>query len=217
MISRIRGKLVERRDQAVILEVAGIYYEVLVSAAVMSRLDDHLDTESCLELITYYYIQIGPSKGNPTLVGFFSEIERDFFLDFIKVSGIGPRAAIKALNQPISAIAQAIAKGEEKFLTALPGIGKQKAKEIVAKLQNKVGKYGLIQDNGTILSSGAITGPVVKIEAWQEEALEVLLQLQYKKGEAQQMVEKAMDRNSKIASAEQLLNEIYKQRIAAHG
>jgi len=216
MISRIKGRLVERRDQAVVLEVAGIYYEVLVSDSVMARLDENLDAESRLELITYYYIQIGPSKGNPTLVGFLNEIERDFFLDFIKVSGIGPRAAIKALNQPISAIAQAIAKGEEKFLTALPGIGKQKAREIVAKLQNKVGKYGLIQDDGKTVSSSTVTRDV-NVEAWQEEALEVLLQLQYKKNEAQQMIDKALERNDKISSAEQLLNEIYKQRIAAHG
>jgi len=216
MILKIKGKLVERREQAVTLEVGGIYYEVLVSDSVLSRLNDHVDEQSCVELITYYYIQIGPSKGNPTLVGFLSEIERDFFLDFIKVSGIGPRAAIKALNQPISAIAEAITKGEEKFLTALPGIGKQKAKEIVAKLQNRVGKYGLIQNDGqpVVLSKAEQD---VQVEPWQEEALEVLIQLQYKKSEAQQMIEKALGRNSKISSAEQLLNEIYKQRIAAHG
>lgn len=216
MILKIKGKLVERREQAVTLEVGGIYYEVLVSDSVLSRLNDHVDEQSFVELITYYYIQIGPSKGNPTLVGFLSEIERDFFLDFIKVSGIGPRAAIKALNQPISAIAEAITKGEEKFLTALPGIGKQKAKEIVAKLQNKVGKYGLIQNDGKPVFLPKAEQDV-QIEAWQEEALEVLIQLQYKKSEAQQMIEKALGRNSKIASAEQLLNEIYKQRIAAHG
>ncbi len=216
MILKIKGKLVERREQAVTLEVGGIYYEVLVSDSVLSRLNDHVDEQSCLELITYYYIQIGPSKGNPTLVGFLSEIERDFFLDFIKVSGIGPRAAIKALNQPISAIAEAITKGEEKFLTALPGIGKQKAKEIVAKLQNKVGKYGLIQNDGQPVVFPRAEQDV-PVEAWQEEALEVLIQLQYKKSEAQQMIEKALSRNSKISSAEQLLNEIYKQRIAAHG
>ncbi|HSA31879.1 MAG TPA: helix-hairpin-helix domain-containing protein [Candidatus Omnitrophota bacterium] len=216
MISKIRGKFIERRDQAVILEVGGIFYEILVSDSVMGRIEDRMGPDACLELITYYYIQIGPAKGNPVLVGFLNEIEKDFFLDFIKVSGIGPRAAIKALNQPISTIAEAIVKGEEKFLTALPGIGKQKAKEIVAKLQNKVGKYGLIQDEGPG-SSFQAASKIGKVEAWQEEALEVLLQLQYKKAEAQQMIEKALERNASVSSAEQLLNEIYKQRIAAHG
>ncbi|HRZ40401.1 MAG TPA: OB-fold domain-containing protein, partial [Candidatus Omnitrophota bacterium] len=116
MISKIRGKFIERRDQAVILEVGGIFYEILVSDSVMGRIEDRMGPDACLELITYYYIQIGPAKGNPVLVGFLNEIEKDFFLDFIKVSGIGPRAAIKALNQPISTIAEAIDPIEKKPL-----------------------------------------------------------------------------------------------------
>ena len=52
-------------------------------------------------------------------------------------TGIGPRAAVKALNKSISEIAQAIDKGDQVYLKTLPGIGNQKAKEIIAKLQLK--------------------------------------------------------------------------------
>ena len=83
----------------------------------------------------------------------------------------------------------------------------QKAKEIIAKLQNKVGKFGLIRDQGLV--------PGVKTPApdWTEEALAVLLQLQYKRVEAQEMIVKALQRSSDISSVEELLNEIYKQRM----
>ena len=85
------------------------------------------------------------------------------------MSGIGPRAAVKALDKPISEITQAIDAGDIKYLTTLPGIGKQRAKEIVAKLQGKVGRFGLIQDQGIARQESA-DSPL-----WQEEAREVLV------------------------------------------
>ena len=93
------------------------------------------------------------------------------------------------------------------YLKSLPGIGTQRAKEIIAKLQGKVGKFGLIQDKHVASKTLSVAAP------WQDEALEVLLQLQYKKQEAQEMIQKALKRSKDIRTAEELLNEIYKQRI----
>lgn len=214
MIVNISGKLVEKKENALVIDVQGISYEVLVSASVMARVDEFCDAQSTIALKTYHYIQISPSKGAPCLVGFFNEIEREFFLDFIKVSGIGPRAAVKALNRPISEIAGAIARGDEKFLKGLPGIGLQKAKEVVAKLQSKVGKYGLIQDQQAAVALDSESRAETMTD-WQQEAMDVLLQLQYKSAEARQMIAKALERSSGIATAEDLLNEIYKQRMKA--
>jgi len=183
---------------------------VVVPTSVLQRLDGQLDVQGNVRLKTYHYLQISPSSGLPVLVGFLSEIERDFFLHFIKVSGIGPRAAVKALSKPISEIAGAISQGDHKFLTTLPGIGMQKAREIVAKLQNKVGIYGLIQDQ----VPAAVKDAGEEVPAWQAEAVDVLLQLQYKKPEAQNMIRKALERSPDINTAEELLNEIYKQRIS---
>jgi len=215
MIVRLSGKLVEKQDHAVVIDVQGLSYEVLVPVSIMKRIDDACNEEGRLSLIIYHYIQIAPSKGTPCLVGFLNGVERDFFLDFIKVSGIGPRAAVKALEKPISEIAGAIARNDQAFLKGLPGIGLQKAKEIVAKLQSKVGRYGLIQD---AVSEGVVASGVEvsrDMTGWQQGALDVLLQLQYKKGEAQQMIRKALERNPDIQTAEELLNEIYNQRINA--
>ncbi|MEW5894373.1 MAG: Holliday junction branch migration protein RuvA [Candidatus Omnitrophota bacterium] len=211
MIVKITGKLVEKKTNALVVDVQGLAHEVLVSSSVLSRVDDHIDGNGMISLITHYYIQISPSRGIPCLVGFFNEIERDFFLDFIKVSGIGPRAAVKALDRPISEIAGAIAQQNEKLLKELPGIGGQKAKEIIAKLQNKVGKYGLIQDTASVSPKAVFHE---EMPDWQQEALDVLLQLQYKKAEALLMIEKALKRSSKSETAEDLLNEIYKQRTS---
>jgi len=210
MISRIAGKLIEKKEQSVILEVSGLFYEVIVPLPVLERLEETTDAEGRIHLITYHYIQIGPASGAPILIGFINEIERDFFLQFIKVSGIGPRAAVKALDKPIGEVTRAIEDGDLKYLQTLSGIGAQRAKEIVAKLQGKIGKFGLVRDKKNFVR------PISRSD-WQEEALAILLQLQYKRQEAQEMIDKALERAGDVKSAEELLNEIYKQRVKANG
>ena len=207
MIARVKGKLVEKRDQSLILDVHGLCYEIIVPVCVLQRIDETKDAEGDIHLITYHYFQIGPGSGQPILIGFINEIERDFFQEFIKVSGIGPKAAVKAISQPISEISRAIDDGDLNYLKTLPGIGLQRAKDIIAKLQGKVGKFGLIQDK-----KGVQSKPVVTAD-WQEEALAVLLQLQYKRNEALEMMDRALKRSKDIQTTEELLNEIYKQRI----
>jgi len=207
MIVRITGKLFERKDQSLIVDVGGLFYEVIVPASVNARVDETKDKDGNIHLITYHYFQISPSSGTPLLIGFINELERDFFQQFIKVSGIGPRAAVKALDKPISEITRAIDDGDINYLKTLPGIGMQRAKEIVAKLQGKVGRFGLIQDK-RVTRKEAHESPL-----WQEEALEVLLQLQYKRQEADEMIRKALRRSTAIGTTEELLNEIYKQKV----
>lgn len=207
MISRISGKIIDKREDSVTLDVNGLCYEVLIPGTVMNYLDDHIQENGNISLITYHYFQVEPSRSFPFLIGFLNEIEKEFFEKFITVSGIGPKAAVRALKMPISSIAQAIDVGDITFLKSLPGIGAQRAKEIVAKLQGKIGKFGLIQDN--VNGEAFLRKAKDNIE---EEAIGVLLQLQYKKYEAANMVQQALMRNKDVATAEDLLNEVYKQK-----
>ena len=205
MIARICGKVIKQNQNSLFIDVSGICYEVLVPAAIMRRIDKELNKDIPITLVTYHYHNIEPARSVPILIGFLNEIEKDFFLQFISVSGIGPRAAVKALANPLSEIAKAIDEGNVSFLKSLPGIGQQRAKEIVAKLQGKVGKFGLIQDG----VSPRAQEPSAGIE---DEAVEVLVQLQYKRPEAKEMVRLARERAPDIANAEGLLNEVYKQK-----
>jgi Holliday junction DNA helicase RuvA len=204
MIARISGKLREKGEGFLLIDTGGICYEVLVPPTTMQRLDEAL-SDGVISLITYHYLQVEPARNTPVLIGFLSEVEKEFFEQFITVSGIGPRAALKALNEPISCIARAIDEGDIAFLKSLPGIGDQRARLIIAKLQNKVGKFGLVKDE-KFAAAGAKTGDI------QEEALAVLTQLQYKKAEAEMMIKKAIQRRGDIQNTEDLLNEVYRQK-----
>ncbi len=204
MICRISGKIIQRNEYSVLIEINGLGYEVLIPRGVMKCLKKD---EEKVELVTFHYYQSDSTKSIPVLIGFLNEVEKEFFEKFITVSGIGPKAATRAISEPISEIARAIDSGDTSFLKALPGIGEQRAREIIAKLQHKVGKFGLIKcevQERTFIDS--------KSEL-EQEAIAVLLQLQYKKQEAEQMIKKALQRNPEIKNSEELLNEVYRQKL----
>ena len=207
MIARISGKVIEKGANFLLIDINGISYKVFIPLTVMQRLDESMADDGRISLITYHYFQVEPSKSTPMLIGFLNAVEKEFFETFITVSGIGPRAALKALNKPISQVVRAIDEGDTNFLQSLPGIGQQRAKEIVAKLQNKLGKFGLIQD-------GRVGEQKAKTIDIEEEAMAVLMQLEYKKSEASERIKKALERSSDIRTTEGLLNEVYKQRKA---
>jgi Holliday junction DNA helicase RuvA len=204
MISRISGTIAGRKEGALLVETGGICYEVMIPLAVMKALEKESKMDGEVELVTYHYHQTEPSRSVPVLIGFQNEVEKEFFEKFISVSGVGPKAACKALAEPFSNIAGAIDSGDASFLKSLPGIGEQRARLIVAKLQGKVGKYGLIQDE--------FVSKVKEHEDIKSEALDILLQLQYKKNEAEEMIRKALERVPDIETSEELLNEVYRER-----
>ena len=203
MIAYITGKIRRKKQLSVIIDVGGISYEVMVPAAVMKGIDRAKAEDGTITLTTYHYYQMDPSKAIPVLVGFLSEIEKEFFEHFITVSGVGPKAACRALIRPFSVIAAAIDRGDMAMLKTMPGIGEQKAREIIAKLQGKIGKFGLIQDGGDETMETAK-------EDIKEEAASLLVQLQYKRSEAREMVEAALKRNPKASNCEDILNEVYR-------
>jgi Holliday junction DNA helicase RuvA len=205
MISKVCGKITERGPNYLIIDTGPISYEVFVPQTVMQGIDANITADGKIDLLTFHYLQVEPAKSIPVLIGFLNEVEKDFFEIFITVSGIGPKGALRALNKPISEIASAIDEADINFLKSLPGIGEQRAREIVAKLQNKVGKFGLIKDSKIRVSD-------TKAKDIAQEALAVLMQLEYKKSEAQGMVKRALESAAGIETTEELLNIIYKQR-----
>ena len=104
----------------------------------------------------------------------------------------------------MSTIASAIDRGDHGFLKTLPGIGQQKARDIVAKLQGKIAKFLLIQD--------AHAAPPLEMPDFADEALAVLLQLEYKRSEAEGMIRETLDAEPGIVKAEALLSAIYRRK-----
>ena len=202
MIRRISGRIVERRPYGLIVQVDGFGYEVLVPTGVLRAIGETGD--GAVELVTYHYLQVDRARGVPVLVGFRNELEREFFEQFIQVASIGPRLAVKALALPIAQIAEAIEAGDVATLKTLPGIGAQKAKEIVAKLQGKSGRFCLIRGGeATVEPRGEdLTG----------EAVNILTGVGHTGAEAREMVRRALAHEPPPNTVEDLLNLAYRLR-----
>jgi Holliday junction DNA helicase RuvA len=204
VFSRIAGTLVERSGDAAVIEASGLGYEILLPPCIAEKLPATPGAQVTLEI--YSVVNMEGNTGRFTYYGFTNAIEREFFEALLTVASIGPRSAARAFSQPMSTIAGAIDRGDHAYLKGLPGIGQQKARDIVAKLQGKVAKFLLIRDAPPV--------PASQIPDFGDEALAVLLQLGYKRSEAEAMIRETLASNSSIDEAEQLLAEIYRLKAA---
>ena len=200
MIAYLTGKLKNLYDERLTLLVGGVGYDVLIPAFVMMDIRRSKKVDDDLELyISFHQTERQPK---PVLVGFRQEFDREFFELFIMVEDIGPMAAIKALTKPIREIARNIEEKDAKSLRKLKGIGERKADKIVATLKGRVAKYALMPETEAAV-------PVA--EDFVKEVEQVLVtQLGHKLFEARQMIQDAMKRNPRIASSEELFEEVYR-------
>ncbi len=204
MFSRITGALIERVGDAAIVEAGGLGYEIILPPCIAEKIPTQPGSKVALEI--YAVVNIDGNSGRFTYYGFTNAIERDFFEALISVASIGPRSAARAFTQPMSTIARAIDCGDYGSLKTLPGIGQQKARDIVAKLQGKVARFLLIQDAPLV--------PVARIPDFAGEALAVLLQLEYKRSEAEAMIRETLAADPAIDEAETLLAEMYRRKAS---
>ncbi len=202
MIAYLRGPILRRAEEVIVVEAGGVGYEVHLPAVVARALPQPHDGEPpTIELyISYHATQNQP---RPLLIGFLNEIEQEFFERFITVDGMGPTKAMKAIVHPIHVIADAIERKDSQFLRRLPGIGERTAEKVIAALHGKMGKYALLR--------GAEVTAAPVAEDFKAEVLDVLTtQLGHRPAEARRMVEEALHRRPGIASAEDLFEEVYR-------
>jgi len=195
VITRIRGKLVEVTQNSALLEVDALTYEVLVPAIDIPTLLGEIG--QTVEFHTLHYLE-GQSQGSsfsPRLIGFSSERNRDFFVLFTTVKGIGNRKALRALIRSFTETAAAIANRDAAALMSLPEIGKRTAETIIAELHGKVDLF-----LGEVASTIEIHLP-----PYCQDAITMLVQLGETHRDAKQLVQKAYESDPKIDSADQLV------------
>jgi Holliday junction DNA helicase RuvA len=199
----MKGLLERALDNRVELACGDIVYEVLVPSYLGREL--RLKQGQQVEFFIQHYLEGGAGHGSmvPRLVGFMSEAEREFYLLLIKVPGLGARTALKAMIIPPGDMAGAIEREDKNALSSLPGVGRRTADKIVASLKGKVLEFAFDQE-----VKRESRGPWTEIE---EEALMVLLQLQYKRAEAEQLIIRARNKNPDLASAEALCQAVFKE------
>lgn len=192
MIVRLSGTLVSRQPPALVIDVAGVGYEVEAPLNVFDRLPT--DGEQ-VTILTHLVVK----EDAQTLYGFLAEADRKLFRELLKVSGIGPRLALAILSGVSGDdFALMVESGDSQALTRLPGIGKKTAERLILEMRGKVSDLG--GDTGS--SGGTLSADA--------EARKALTALGYSSSEALKMVRAVAD---KELSAEALIRNALKKKM----
>jgi Holliday junction DNA helicase RuvA len=132
MIAAVRGEVMVRRPDHVVIDAGGVGYRLTVSA-------ETLKAVPATGREAFLHAELVAREDSLALFGFASEEERDLFGQLVSVSGVGPKVAIAALSGgPARELLRAIAAGDAKRFQATPGIGKRTAERIIVELREKV-------------------------------------------------------------------------------
>jgi len=188
MIAHLRGRILEKNPSRVILEAAGVGYEIAISVSSFSELPAE---GSDVSLYIYTHVR----EDTLALYGFLRRDEKRLFERLISVSGIGPKLAITVLSGIAAETLVAALRGNDlAALTRIPGVGKKTAERMVLELRDKL--------DG--LAAQPVAPPASRME---EDVISALVNLGFQRPAAEQAVRRAVEKTSAGASFEQLFRQ----------
>jgi Holliday junction DNA helicase RuvA len=168
MIAHLRGRLLSKHPNQVVVETAGVGYEINISVPTFSELPAN-GSEVALHIYTHVREDL------IALYGFLRPAEKQLFEKLITVSGIGPKLAITILSgMAANEMAGAIRGNDLARLTKIPGIGKKTAERMVLELRDKLPE-----------AVGTSTLAAPAMSAMEEDVLSALLNLGYQRPAAE--------------------------------
>ena len=131
MIGYLRGRIVERNEEGVILEAGGVGYDLTCSTNTLIGLPGDEDAQ--------LWVHTHVREDQIALFGFAAPMEKKMFLSLLSVTGVGPKMAIKILSAAsLDHLANLIETGDVKGLSGLPKVGKKTAEQLVLTLRGKL-------------------------------------------------------------------------------
>jgi Holliday junction DNA helicase RuvA len=176
MIASITGRLRRKATDYLVIDVAGVGYQVQVPLSTYYGIPDDGE-EVSLHIHTHL------REDSLSLFGFLTQEEKDMFLLLIGVSGIGPKLALAILSSlPVADLSSAIQAADDSKLCAIPGIGKKTAARMVLELKDKI---TLMMP---VMAAPPSTAAVLSDDC--EDVIAALVNLGYKKPQAEEAVRK---------------------------
>ncbi len=196
MIGQLRGQLLHKKPNMLLLDVQGVGYEVFIPLTSFYELPGE-GSEVTLKIHTHV------REDALTLFGFRTQREKDFFLKLISISGIGPKLAIAILSgAQVEELAQAVAEANLARLTSIPGVGKKTAERLVLELKGQIAPFLLPEQVAASKEIGALTG-------LEEDVLSALTNLGYPRA----LAEKALSSVLRSAECERTFEDILRNTL----
>ncbi len=179
MIAFLRGILLEKHPNQVIVDVGGVGYDVLIPVSTFSSLPD---TGFEVRLRIHTHVR----EDAISLFGFLTRDEKSIFEKLISVSGIGPKLAITVLSGlAVADLVASIRSGEVARLVRIPGVGKKTAERMVLELRDKLEGIAI----GAAVAARA--APAAALSAIDQDVMSALLNLGCQRPAAETAVRKA--------------------------
>lgn len=173
MIDRLRGIILEKRLDGVVVESGSFGLRVFLPGPNLGRLDEGD------EVVLYTYLQV--KDDGFSLFGFLDEEDRELFLLLIGVSGVGPKVAMGIFSRfSAGDVIYFIQNGDAKSLTEAPGIGKKTAQRLILELKDKVKDLHPVAPTVDVVQTSRAEP--------QQDALDALISLGYSPNEARDAV-----------------------------
>jgi len=186
MIALVRGTLLEKGPESVLIEAGGIGYEVFVPAPALASLPAPGEE---IRLYTHFHVR----EDAQILFGFLTPSDRQVFLLLMTVKGVGPKVALGILSKlPAQDLATALQRRDLAALTRLPGVGKKLAERLGVELSDKVKALGL--DLSGPLGQGTEGASGSQNQGPWTQAVAALLALGYGQNQAQGAVDRVHKR-----------------------
>ena len=192
MIAYIRGILIEKSFDRVVVEASGVGYELFIPVSTFDKLPREGDE---VKLLAWHCVR----EDDEMLFGFASAAEREMFLKLTQVSGVGPKIAIAILSgSSIGELSIAIASGNAKSISAIKGVGKKTAEKICVELKDKVNAIEALAATSRSSKDDA-RAPVLR------DAILALSALGFNEETANRMVTKVVQGNPAVSDVETLI------------
>ena len=184
MIAQIRGRLIQKNPGSVVVETNGIGYQTYVSLMTFYELPD---VGQDVRLHTHTHVR----EDLLQLYGFSTLLEKELFQILIGVSGIGPKLALNILSGiPSQELVQSLSSGDISRLLSVPGIGRKTAERMILDLQEKASRL-----TSRISPPRSERRPGKEMN---EDIVSALVNLGYKKGQAEKVVERIFRQTPEI-------------------
>lgn len=181
MIAHLTGTVLRTDANSVVLDVNGVGYRALVPLNVLSSLPPE---GGKLSLFTTMIVR----EDDITLYGFRSAEEQQMFQELMAVAGVGPKVALSLLSVLEGPqLAQAIASGDTKTLTRVPGVGPKLAQRIALELGDRMARMAF-----DLKVQGAAGAPTAAGSQVFEDIVEMLVSLQYNRTDARKAAERVV-------------------------
>ena len=194
MIGQLRGELISKRTDVVVIDVGGVGYLVTISESTYHKLPAE---GAKVELKIYTHV----GEDQLQLYGFWTEGEKEIFLTLLSVNGIGPKMALTIVSEISPAdLKQTILNNNLQRLTSISGIGKKTAERIILEMKEKIQKISIvIQSADSIIETDLL-----------KDLVSALSNLGYKQNEVDRVVSSLKPKIAKESTFEVLLKQSLK-------